>query len=123
MQLRDAYITSVLKCAPPLNKPQPEEIAECAPLLDAELKTLSQVRVVVALGKIAFDGYLAFLQRQGHRLRKLDFPFGHGEQYRVPDGRWLIASYHPSLQNTLTGKLTEKMFLDIFRKAKRLAAR
>jgi len=121
MRLRDAYITSVVRCAPPDNKPAIHELANCATFLDRELAALKNLRVVVALGKIAFDGYFAHLKRQGTALRRAAYPFGHGELYKLPNGIWLLASYHPSQQNTLTGRLTEKMFVQIFRRARKLA--
>lgn len=121
LKLHDAYITSVVRCAPPGNKPSNEEIAACASFVDRELALLKKVRVVVALGKIGFDGYLDYLRRQGLITSRSPYPFGHGEKYMMPNGKWLLASYHPSLQNTLTGKLTEKMFLEIFRTARKLA--
>ena len=121
MQLKDAYITATIRCAPPDNKPTPEEIANCAPFLDRELAALKQVKVVVALGKIGFDAYLNYLKRKGLLKSKAGLEFGHGATYKLPDGRTLLASYHPSNQNTQTGKLTEAMFTDIFREAKRLA--
>lgn len=120
MQLRDAYITSPVRCAPPENKPTPQEIATCAPYLDREFAALKNVKVVVVLGKIAFDSYLNYLKRRGELKSKSGLVFGHGETYPLPNGRTLLCSYHPSLQNTLTGKLTEKMFLDVFKKARRL---
>lgn len=136
MLLRDLWITSVARCAPPQNKPLPQELANCAPFLDEEIASLPRLRVIVCLGKIAFDGFIAHLKRsaaeQHHvvsnensqsapRLRS--WKFAHGVEYGLPDGRWLLASYHPSLQNTNTGKLTREMFLEIFRRAKQLAAR
>ena len=122
MKLIDCYITSVGRCAPPGNKPEREELARCADFLDRELALLKNLRVVVALGKIAFDGYLDRLKRLGLLERRSQYRFGHGEKYTMPDGRVLLASYHPSLQNTLTGKLTEKMFMEIFRSARKLAS-
>jgi uracil-DNA glycosylase family 4 len=121
MVLTDAWITAVVRCAPPLNKPLPEEIAACAPFLDEEMAALPRVRVVVCLGKIGFDGFLAHLLRTGQIARRTEFVFGHGVEYRIPGGRWLLASYHPSLQNTNTGKLTAPMMLQVFRRARRLA--
>jgi uracil-DNA glycosylase family 4 len=142
MELRDIWITSVVRCAPPENKPLPEELANCAPFLDEEITALHELRVIVCLGKIAFDGFLAHLKRmaaQKHhenedmRLSRRDpsappgarsvcgFVFAHGAEYKLPDGRWLLTSYHPSLQNTNTGKLTREMFLKIFRRARQLA--
>jgi uracil-DNA glycosylase family 4 len=123
MKLTDAYITAAVRCAPPMNKPLPSEIANCAPFLDRELDGLKRIRVVVALGRIGFDAYLSYLKRRGFDFRKSQFNFGHSVQHRSPDGRILLASYHPSLQNTNTGKLTEKMFTEIFRTARKLAER
>ncbi len=121
LRLNDAYITATLRCAPPGNKPLPEEIRNCAPFLDRELAGLKNVRVVVALGRIAFDAYLSYLKRCGWLERRKTYVFAHGAQYRMPDGRALLASYHPSNQNTQTGKLTQRMFYEIFRKARSLA--
>ena len=122
LHLHDAYITAAVRCAPPENKPTPEEISNCAEYLDREFALLTEVKVVVVLGKIAFDAYLNYLKRRGELKSKTGFRFGHGETYRLSSGHTLLCSYHPSLQNTLTGKLTEKMFLEVFRKAARLIA-
>lgn len=121
LKLKDAYITAAVRCAPPDNKPAPQEIANCAPFLDREIDGLKKVRVVVALGRIGFDSYLNYLKRHGQLASKAPYVFAHGAKYEMPDGRILLASYHPSNQNTNTGKLTEKMFTDIFRAAARLA--
>jgi uracil-DNA glycosylase family 4 len=121
--LIDAYITAAVRCAPPDNKPAPDEIANCASHLDREFAALSNVKVVVVLGKIAFDAYLNYLKRRGDLKSKSGIVFGHGETYQLPAGPTLLCSYHPSLQNTLTGKLTEKMFMDVFRKAQKLIAK
>lgn len=123
LQLIDAYITAAVRCAPPDNKPTPEEIAACAPFLAREIAALKNLKVVVALGKIGFDAYLNFVKQQGMNISKKDYEFGHGALYKMPNGVTLIASYHPSNQNTATGKLTEKMFRDVFEKAKKLVAR
>jgi len=120
MRLLDAYITAAVRCAPPDNKPAPEEIANCSFHTDREFAALKNVSVVVVLGKIAFDAYLNYLKRRGVLKSKAGIVFGHGEKYPLPDGRTMLCSYHPSLQNTLTGKLTEKMFLDVFKMAKKL---
>ncbi len=119
MRLTDAWIAAAVRCAPPDNKPAREELARCAPYLDEEVAALTQLRVIVALGKIAFDSYLAHLARTG--VRQAGAVFAHGAQYRVADHRTLLATYHPSLQNTNTGRLTRAMFLDIFRRARLLA--
>ncbi len=121
LRLTDVYITAAARCAPPLNKPTPQEIANCVPFLDRELTGLNDVRVVVALGKIGFDAYLNYLKRRGDLKSKAAYVFGHGATYKMPNGVTLLASYHPSLQNTNTGKLTEAMFTEIFRTAKKLA--
>jgi uracil-DNA glycosylase family 4 len=118
--LTDAYITAAARCAPPQNKPTPEEIGNCSGFLDRELDILKNVRVVVALGRIGFDAYLNYLKRRGAIKSKAWYIFGHGLKYDLPDGRILLASYHPSNQNTNTGKLTEEMFTEIFREARRL---
>lgn len=120
LRLQDAYITAAVRCAPPQNKPTPQEIANCSAFLDRELAALKRIKIVVALGRIGFDAYLNYLKRKGVITSKGEYQFGHGLEYEMPDGRVLICSYHPSMQNTLTGKLTEKMFLQIFLRARKL---
>ena len=120
LELKDAYITAAVRCAPPDNKPSPEEIVNCAPFLDREIDGLKNVRLVVALGRIGFDAYLNHLKRLGLLKSKAVYVFGHGVQYKMPDGKILLASYHPSNQNTATGKLNEAMFTEIFRIAAKL---
>lgn len=119
--LKDLYITAAARCAPPANKPSPAELANCAPYLQRELEGLKRVKVVVALGKIGFDAYLNYLKRLGKVDSKGPYVFSHGAKYKMPDGRILLASYHPSNQNTQTGKLTRPMFVRIFDEAARLA--
>jgi uracil-DNA glycosylase family 4 len=121
MNLSGLWITSVGRCAPPGNKPTPEELRNCAPWLDLEMKLLTELRVVVCLGRIAFDGLQAHESRSGHPLRRSDFVFAHGAEYTLPGGLVAIASYHPSLQNTNTGKLTRAMLLSVFKRARKLA--
>lgn len=121
MSMKDAWITAVVRCAPPDNKPLPEELQNCASYLDAEVAALSKLRVVVCLGKIAFDGYLAHLLRTGVLDSRRGYSFAHGVEYVLPNGTHLLASYHPSLQNTNTGKLTRAMFVRVFQRAKVLA--
>jgi uracil-DNA glycosylase len=123
MQLRDILITSVGRCAPPDNKPTPGELANCASWLDEEIALLSRLRVVVCLGHIAWNGYLQHLRRKGHEIKSSDYPFRHGVEYTMLDGIVLLGSYHPSLQNTNTGRLTREMFLDVFARARQLALR
>ncbi|MGI0037563.1 MAG: uracil-DNA glycosylase [Nitrososphaera sp.] len=105
--LNDAYITAALKCAPPENKPTTLELANCSQYLLAELGVLQNVRVVLALSKIAFDAYC--------KAEKIRGTFRHGMRYTSRNGKTLIASYHPSRQNTNTGRLTWDMWLSVFR--------
>jgi len=121
LTLRDLYITAAVRCAPPANKPLPQELANCAPFLDREIDGLRKLKIVVALGKIGFDAYLNYLKRRGLLIRRSDYAFAHGARYRLPDGKVLLASYHPSNQNTQTGKLTRPMFVKIFKQAALLA--
>jgi uracil-DNA glycosylase family 4 len=119
--LRDAYITAAAHCAPPDNKPTPEELHNCRPYLERELKLLANLRVVLALGKIAFDTYLDVLKANGVIRSRARFVFGHNREFVIASGHpVLLSSYHPSQQNTSTGKLTEKMLLEVFQKARRL---
>ena len=121
LALQDAYITAAARCAPPDNKPLPQELSSCAPFLDRELDGLKNWKVVVALGKIGFDAYLNYLKRRGAISTKAPYVFAHAAHYHMPSGKILLASYHPSNQNTNTGKLNRQMFVAIFREAKRLA--
>jgi len=121
LKLTGAYITAAVRCAPPTNKPNPDEIANCSHFLDAELAALRRVRVVVALGKIGFDAYLNHLRRIGSITSRAPYSFGHAVEYEMPNGVILMGAYHPSLQNTNTGKLTKEMFRKVFEKARVLA--
>ena len=122
LELSGVYITASAHCAPPDNKPTPGELRNCRPYLERELEALADVRVVVALGKIAFDTYLDILKSHGSIASRAPFRFGHNRDFDLGPGLpRLLSSYHPSQQNTSTGKLTEKMLLDVFRKAKKLA--
>jgi len=121
LKLTNLYITAAVRCAPPDNKPLPQELAECSQFLDRELAGLENVKVIVALGKIGFDAYLNYVKRRGLIANRRDYLFKHGSSYRLPDGRVLLASYHPSNQNTQTGKLTRNMFVEIFQEAARIA--
>jgi len=123
LALINLYITAAARCAPPGNKPLPTELANCAPFLDRELEGLKNLRVIVALGKIGFDSYLGYLKRKGLITSRAQYAFAHSVTYRMPDGKTLLASYHPSNQNTQTGKLTRPMLVEIFRQARRLADR
>jgi uracil-DNA glycosylase family 4 len=117
--LTDAWITAAAHCAPPDNKPTPPELRNCRPFLERELEILANVQVVVALGKIAFDTYLSVLKDRGEIARLSDFRFGHGVLYGSLRPA-LLGSYHPSQQNTSTGKLTQSMLDDVFAHAAQL---
>ena len=116
--LSDCYIGATVRCAPPDNKPAPEEFERCRPYVKEELRLLKNVRVVVALGKIAFDHYLKACREEGRQLPSPLPRFGHGQWYRLPWDVVLIGSYHPSQQNTFTGKLTKPMFHAVFARAR-----
>jgi len=121
MQLTDLWISAVVRCAPPGNKPTPEEQRNCAPWLDEEIRLLRNLRVVVCLGRIAFGGLLAHAQRTGVVSSRAGYTFAHAAEYTLPSGLQVIASFHPSLQNTNTGRLTHPMFLGVFWRARQLA--
>jgi uracil-DNA glycosylase family 4 len=118
LTLSGVYITAAARCAPPDNKPTPEEFRNCRPFLSRELAMLREVRVVVALGKLAFDAYLGIVG-----AKRSDFPFAHDREHHLgPELPVLISSYHPSQQNTSTGKLTAAMLRTVFEHARRLAS-
>ncbi len=121
LKLKNARICSVVRCAPPGDKPTPQEIRNCAGHLTDEIAGLPRVRVVVCLGKIAFDAYLAHLLSEGVIERKSAYKFTHGAEYKLPNGLTLLASYHPSLRNTNTGVLTRVMFAKVFVRAREVA--
>jgi uracil-DNA glycosylase family 4 len=118
LKLRDAFIAAAVRCAPPDNQPTPEEIANCLPHLNDEIAALPRVRVVVALGKIGFDAYLQLLKGRGIVLRPRP-PFSHACAHELPNGQTLIGCYHPSRQNTQTGKLTMRMMDEVLTLAAR----
>ena len=118
LALDDAFIAAAVRCAPPDNKPTPEEIATCLAHLEAETSALPRVSVVVALGRIGFDAWLQLLRRRGVSLRPKP-AFGHGVVHALPDEQTLIGCYHPSRQNTNTGKLNAAMMDDVFRRARK----
>lgn len=122
LQLKDAFIAAAVRCAPPDNKPTPEEIIACQTHLEAELAQLPNIQVVIALGKIAFDAWWRVMAGKGVAVRPRP-PFGHAVVHRVPGSPVVIGSYHPSRQNTNTGKLTPKMMAAVFRTAAKLAER
>jgi uracil-DNA glycosylase family 4 len=115
--LIDCYITAVLHCAPPLNRPDAREIANCRPYLIREWELMTQVRVIVALGRLAFDSFWSLATSHERRKRP---HFRHGLEVALDPVRTLIASFHPSQQNTFTGRLTEPMFDRIFMRCRQL---
>ncbi len=121
LKLRKLWIGSVVRCAPPGDKPNPQEIRNCGSHLAAEVAGLRRVRVVVCLGKIAWDGYLAHLLQQGVIQRRSAFKFAHGARYKLPHGIVLFGSYHPSLRNTNTGRLNRPMLARVFVQAMEVA--
>jgi len=121
--LTGLYITAAARCAPPDNKPERVELARCRPYLEREIALLREVQVVVALGGVAFGTYLGVLRDRGVIERVAGFKFGHGVMYRMPAGLpVLLGSYHPSQQNTSTGKLTREMLREVFERARELAS-
>jgi uracil-DNA glycosylase len=121
LTLSGAYITAPVRCAPPDNKPAPDEIAACRQYLEGELALLPSVRVVVVLGQIAMNVYLSVLKDRGLIRSRAAFRFGHNVEHHIAPGHpALLCSYHPSQQNTSTGKLTEAMLRDVFERARRI---
>jgi uracil-DNA glycosylase len=119
LTLHGARVTAAVRCAPPANKPLPEEFRNCRPYLERELAALTNLEVVVALGRIAFDAYLAILAARGAIQRRSQFRFAHGAAHSTGPGQpLLVASYHPSQQNTQTGRLTAEMLRDVFVQAR-----
>lgn len=120
--LRGVYLTAVVRCAPPKNRPTREEIESCLPFLMEELRILRGLRAVLALGRVAFSGYLAALERMGVTVPRPRPRFSHGAVYELGEGvPALVASYHPSRQNTQTGRLTPEMFAEALARARKLA--
>ena len=119
LALTDAYITAAARCAPPDNKPLPSELAHCRPYLERELEILKP-RAILALGKIGWDVYLGILKAQGFIVSRAAFPFGHGAEVELPQvGARLFGVYHPSQQNTSTGKVTLPMYANVLGRVKR----
>jgi len=115
--LDDCYVTAAVRCAPPMNRPTAQEFKNCSRYLDAELSLLERKRSVLALGELAFKSFLSYAKRKGGDPRGLRFE--HGRRYLLPGFPTLYASYHPSPQNTYTGKLTERMFVNLLTRIRR----
>jgi uracil-DNA glycosylase len=120
LELRGAFISAVARCAPPANKPTPAEAAACRPFLVEEIERFVHLRVVVALGQVALQGFLAAWVESGRTVPKPRPRFGHGLTHRLDARTWLVTSYHPSQQNTFTGRLTRRMLSEVFDTARRL---
>jgi len=121
LALKDAYLTAIVRCAPPDNKPTPQEIAQCSTFVARELEWMPQVRVIVSLGKLSFDQVLRILANRGAAIPRPRPDFGHRAVVDLgPKFPKLVGSYHPSRQNTQTGKLTETMFDELFQTARKL---
>lgn len=117
--LRDCYIASAVRCAPPQNRPLPGEFAACRPFLEREVSMLRGLRAVVTLGRLAHDSWLAVLRARDPSLRARDYPFAHGQHFFLPANEPdLLCSYHPSRQNTQTGRLTKSMLVNVLQTAK-----
>jgi uracil-DNA glycosylase family 4 len=121
LRLRAAWITAVARCAPPANRLTPAEIAACRSFLVEELALLRHVRVVIVLGQVAHAGFLAAYRAAGRALPRPLPRFAHGARHLLPDGLVLLCSYHPSQQNTFTGRLTRPMLDRVFHTARRFA--
>jgi uracil-DNA glycosylase family 4 len=120
MQLTDVYISAAVRCAPPDNKPNPDEFRNCRPYLEGELDLLKNLSAVVVLGRIAFDTYLGILRDRRVIRSRAAFSFGHDREHLIEGAPALISSYHPSQQNTSTGKLTHEMLRAVFDRARHL---
>jgi uracil-DNA glycosylase family 4 len=118
LELNNTFMTPVLKCVPPQDKPTAAELQNCAPFFRKEMELLTQVKVILALGKIGFDGCLKYF-RHDFDLKMKDYPFGHDKQYVLPNGMILWGCYHPSPRNVNTGRMNFKMMTELLRKIKR----
>jgi uracil-DNA glycosylase family 4 len=118
LELKNTFMTPVLKCVPPQDKPTAAELQNCAPFFRKEMELLTQVKVILALGKIGFDGCLKYF-RHDFDLKMKDYPFGHDKQYVLPNGMILWGCYHPSPRNVNTGRMNFKMMTQLLRKIKR----
>ena len=117
LKLNKTYITNILKCVPPGDKPLIRELRNCSNYFNTEISLLKDLKVIVALGKVAFDNCIQFYKKN-HQIDK-KMIFKHGQRYDLPDGKTLIASYHPSPRNVNTKLISKKMMIDLFKKAKK----
>ena len=119
LKLKSSYVTNILKCVPPGDKPMKNELLSCSNYFEKELDYLKNLKVIVALGKVAFDNCLKIYQKRFNVSKKINFK--HNKKYLLPDGRILIACYHPSPRNINTKVVTSSMINQLFRKAKKIA--
>ena len=118
MKLRDAYITTALKCVPPGDKPNREELVNCFQFFNNEIDNLKNLKTIVALGKIAFDSCVLFFKQNSNFKEKINF--SHGKIYSLPKNIKLVACYHPSPRNVNTGRINEKKMKDLFKRVLKL---
>jgi len=119
--LQDLYISNAVKCVPPQNKPLTAEFKHCRPYLAAEQARLPNLKVIVTLGRGAFDSYMRLCLDHAVIQRLGDYPFAHGARYLLPDGLWVVACYHTSRYNVNTGRITEQLFIDLMEQVRGLA--
>ena len=122
LKLQNLYLTTALKCVPPEDKPKSEELKNCFAYFRKELQILKKINTIVALGKIAFDACLNFYM-EDYELKRKDFVFKHGHQYKLPDNKILIGSYHPSPRNVNTKRIDEKKMLSLLKKTQKIMNR
>ena len=122
LELQDLYITNAVKCLPPENRPNAEEFTACRPYLERELQNLKNLRVLIALGHGAHNSLLRLFQSQGLIKRLADVPFGHANSFLLPNGIWLVDCYHTSRYNVQTGRMNDKMFLDLLEQVRSLVS-
>ena len=120
LKLNNTYLTNILKCVPPSDKPQNDELKNCANYFESEISNLNNLKVIITLGKIAFDNCVKFYKKKNTINEKLVFK--HGAKYKLPDGKILIASYHPSPRNVNTKLISNKMIFNLLNKAKKISA-
>ena len=117
LQMKNAFMTPVLKCVPPFDKPTAEELKNCSHFFEQEISALSKIKIILGLGKIGFEGYLKHL-RQNYSLKLKDYPFGHDKRYTLPNGKILWGCYHPSPRNVNTGRVNSSMMVKLLHKVK-----
>ena len=112
LEMKDAFMTPILKCVPPFDKPTANELKQCSVFFEEEMSVLKNLKIILALGKIGFDGYLKYI-RMSYNIKMKDYAFGHNKNYALPNGKTLWASYHPSPRNVNTGRINEAMMVEL----------